>query len=57
MSEQVRDWKYSLTIRKHIPSGHQYTPADEISATVTHTASDEFLRFGNSEKRINGIVA
>jgi len=34
MSQSTREWKYSLTIRKHIPSGRQYVPADEIVTSV-----------------------
>jgi hypothetical protein len=30
----ARDWKHSLTVRKRIPSGQQYVPADEVLATV-----------------------
>lgn len=48
MSEKpARDWKHSLTLRKRIPSGQQYVPADEVVATVRWdegegTWSDQF---------------
>jgi len=34
MSQPTREWKYSLTLRKHVPSGRQYVPSDEIVASV-----------------------
>jgi len=34
MGEPARDYKYSLTIRKRIPSSRQFQGSDEISATV-----------------------
>jgi len=34
MSQPMREHKYSLTLRKHIPSGRQYVPSDEIVTSV-----------------------
>jgi hypothetical protein len=41
MSQPAREYEYEITVRKHIPSGKQYVPADAISATRAHTMSDK----------------
>lgn len=50
VEKPVRDWKHSLTLRKHIPSGQQYVPADEVIATVKwdeEQAWDRYFRMLN----------
>ena len=34
MSEHDHEYKYEITVRKHLPSVRQYVPADMISATA-----------------------